>query len=340
MQSLRHELAGPDGNPLYTDCAYLGPPDPEHLLVLISGPHGVETLCGSACQSAFLQSAQYRQLPASSGLLMIHALNCWGAAWLRRNTENNVDLCRNFIRFDQLPDFRERYAQAETLLLSAEFNNEDRSIAAAQVARTMQQLRPEVLVEALMGGQYHEPNGFAFGGAQPEWGHHCLETLLSPFASQAREVAIIEYHSGLGPYGYGMAVSMDHGRDLDRTRSWYGPWLNAPNEKLAGQHEDTHTASGHTSEGYRRFLPNSQVTAIVLEYGSHDMRRNLLSLLDDHWLYSSGRRRDDALAAQIKAELLEVHCPRDPHWRQSVLDRSRQVLQQAMDGLSGQTAYS
>ena len=44
-------------------------------------------------------------LPADTAILIIHVINCWGAAWLRRNTDGNVDLCRNFPDFSgPLPD--------------------------------------------------------------------------------------------------------------------------------------------------------------------------------------------------------------------------------------------
>ena len=339
INSLRHDQLGPDGKELYTDCAYRGPERPAQLLVLISGAHGVETLCGSSCQLAFVDGSTAAELPATTGVLLIHALNCWGAAWLRRNTENNVDLCRNFIRFDTLPDFRQRYSTADAVLDAREFNTDDRAAADAYVSRMLQQVGPQALVESLMGGQYHQPGGFGFGGHQPEWSHQVLQSVLKPYADCAEGVAIIEYHSGLGPYGYGMAVSMDCGDELRRVRDWFGPWVTAPNDSAERGAERTHAASGHTCEGYRRFLPESQITAIVLEYGTYPMRRNLQSLLDDHWLHATGGAWDDPLTRRIKAEILQVHYPPDPYWRQAVLGRSAQVVSQAAAGLAGQPAY-
>ena len=99
--TMRNPSPGPTGIELTTDVARAGPQNASKLLVLISGVHGVELLCGSACQSGWLASGGPRSLPPDTAVLLVHALNCWGAAWGRRNTEHNVDLCRNFLDFSQ-----------------------------------------------------------------------------------------------------------------------------------------------------------------------------------------------------------------------------------------------
>ena len=47
VQSYRNPAAGPDGQPLYTDVARLGPAGAERVMVVASSTHGVEGFAGS-----------------------------------------------------------------------------------------------------------------------------------------------------------------------------------------------------------------------------------------------------------------------------------------------------
>src|SRR6056297_283173 len=73
---------GPRGEALYTDVAWLGDPRAGHVLLVMSGTHGVEGFAGSAVQAAFLRALP--PLPQNTAILMVHLLNPWGAAWRRR----------------------------------------------------------------------------------------------------------------------------------------------------------------------------------------------------------------------------------------------------------------
>ena len=82
------------GRGLCTDIAWLGSKSPRRALLTVSGVHGVEGFAGSAVQLAALHN-----LPAlqdDTALVMIHVLNPYGMANLRRFNDNNVDLNRNF----------------------------------------------------------------------------------------------------------------------------------------------------------------------------------------------------------------------------------------------------
>ena len=64
--------------------------------MLISGTHGVEGFAGSALQVGLLDEGIQNELSPESAVLMIHAINPYGMAHLRRFNEDNVDLNRNF----------------------------------------------------------------------------------------------------------------------------------------------------------------------------------------------------------------------------------------------------
>src|SRR5258708_2842918 len=61
--------SGDAATPLVTHAAYAGPANPEHVLVIGSGTHGVEGLCGSMVQCDLLSSGVNAGLPAGVALL-------------------------------------------------------------------------------------------------------------------------------------------------------------------------------------------------------------------------------------------------------------------------------
>ena len=84
-----------DNQNLSIAIAWLGSSDPSRALIHSSGLHGVEGFAGSAIQLALLE--QRPSIPSDCAILVVHALNPYGMAWLRRVNENNVDLNRNFV---------------------------------------------------------------------------------------------------------------------------------------------------------------------------------------------------------------------------------------------------
>jgi len=100
LEAILHPERGPDGGDLATDVALIGSREAESVLVMISATHGVEGFCGSGAQVDWLRREEYRALPGGTAVLMVHAINPYGFAWLRRVTNENVDLNRNWIDFD------------------------------------------------------------------------------------------------------------------------------------------------------------------------------------------------------------------------------------------------
>lgn len=331
-QAYEHPLPGPDGESLSTDTVYIGSANAKNLIVLISGTHGVETLCGSACQSAFIACDKWHNLGSDTGILVVHALNCWGAAHLRRNNEDNVDLARNFLDFDQPLPQNSKYQKLKAAIDCQEYRGPERDRANEAHAQFVSNNSINEYVDAVMGGQYEYADGFAYGGNEAVWSNRLLRSVLEPYSTSAKQVRVVEYHSGLGPYGYGSAVTMQTGADLKRVRSIYGRWVDAPNDTSNQTVERFHQVSGHPTDAILSTFPSAVVSAIVLEFGTYPPFESLQALLDDHWLTHYGDVRSETGLA-IKRRILEYHYPADPDWRQAVADRSSQVLDQTLRDL-------
>ena len=97
IESIWHPNTGPKGTPLYTDVAFMGPKHANRILMLVSGTHGIEGFAGSGIQAGLLREGIASHLDTDMAVVMVHAINPYGMAYLRRVNEDNVDLNRNFV---------------------------------------------------------------------------------------------------------------------------------------------------------------------------------------------------------------------------------------------------
>lgn len=326
-QSHGHPLAGPSGEALATDVVRLGPAQAGRVLVLTSGVHGVELFAGAGCQVDWLLTADAAALPPDTAVVVVHAINPWGSAWLRRYTEDNVDLCRNFVDYpnmDRLPSAPDYAALHEAFTLDAAAGD-------ALLAAFERERGHSALYAALMGGQYALPQGMGFGGTAPTWSRRTIEQVLQAHCGGARHVCLVDYHTGLGPYAYGSMVALQQGDALARIRRAFGDRVEAVFEH--GAPENFAPVYGHSTPGYERALPQATVTAGVLEFGTGRPQRMLELLVRDQREWASGAGRGELLP--VRHELLDFFYPAQPAWQRSLVDQSRQVIEQALGFLAG-----
>ena len=149
--------SGPDGLELSTDFLRLGPTDAERALILVSGTHGAEGFAGSAIQCAWL-AAHGGQLPDNLAVVMVHGLNAFGFAHLRRVNENNVDLNRNFIDHEADHPHNDGYAKVAHFLAVNRLDGPEREAADKELLRLGVEMGHMNIMRAI-GGQYDDAEG-------------------------------------------------------------------------------------------------------------------------------------------------------------------------------------
>ncbi|RVC73631.1 DUF2817 domain-containing protein [Mesorhizobium sp. M2A.F.Ca.ET.046.02.1.1] len=331
--SYQYSVLGPAGEKLYTDVAYFGTPKAERLLILVSGTHGVEGYTGSAAQLLFLHCGFHEALPSSTAVLIVHALGCYGFAWDRRCTVEHVDLNRNFIDFDKpLPDNR-GYEELADYIVPADISEE--CINRAEVGlQAYQNEHGELAYRvALSSGQYTRPGGVFYGGTKPTEERRTLEHIVADFdVTNRKQVVILDYHTGLGPYGYGeLQCEMSSGQEgYDRAVKMFGNSVTSP---VTGT--STAVSIPGTQDEFWQQLLGDRHTYVGPEFGTYPSARVLLALRKDLWLF---KYRPDAvdleLGRQIRKAVKDHFNPEASDWREMVLWRSHQVHRQAIEGLA------
>jgi hypothetical protein len=329
-ETLTHPLPGPDRQPLYLDWIRLGQDNkPEKLLVLISGTHGVEGFTGSAIQAHWLPYlAGQLELDRSTGVIILHALNPWGFAWLRRYDHEGIDLNRNFIDFNAPLPANPAYDQ-----LHEDLFNTTSEPAVSSSEYWQARSGPGNFIDQVTRGQYRHADGLFYGGTAPSWSRLALEQLaLNGPLHSARRVAVVDLHTGLGPYGYGEVIN-DHAPDhpgFGLAKAWYGE--NAVSVLLG---ESCSAPKTGLLDFFWHDLLGNRGCFVTLEYGTYSTDK-LLGLSCDEQRYHNSYGRDSGRRKLDHPTVTSLHdffYPADPAWRELVLFRAGQVLELALQGI-------
>jgi hypothetical protein len=329
-QIVHPTAVGPDNASLSIDLAIHAPAGALSLLIVTSGTHGVEGFCGSGCQVGLLQDAAFIAEAQRRGvaLLMIHGVNPYGFAHLRRVNEDNVDLNRNSADFSTAADTNPGYVELDPLLLPESWPPDAANQAA--LGAYIQTHGEQALRDTVSKGQYAVPDGMFYGGAQTCWSTQTIHSILRAHASGFRRFAWIDLHTGLGQYGHGEKIFMSTDRsELERARRWWGNDVKPIHE--AGS-VSADVQGPIIAASYDEF-PGIEKTTLGLEFGTYEPLHMLKALRADHWLHRHPECELTA-AAQIRQNLKDAfYCDSD-EWKGLVFGQTRVAAWQAIAGLS------
>ncbi len=333
VKSYQNPHLGPKGEPLFTDSAWFGPRDARKLMVTVCATHGVEGFCGAAAQVDWLSNGGPGRLPPGVAALLIHAINPYGFAWLRRVTEEGVDLNRNFVDFSAPLPKNPGHAELADALVPQALSGPVFEVAEAKLMAWREKHGERAFQMACTGAQYTHPGAPFYGGDRPTWSRRTLETILLDYDLAARDgIAVIDYHTGLGPFGFGEVICGNEPGTVGhiRAKAWYGDAVTEPTLGTSSSVVQIGTAE----VGWTRML-GDKVTFIALEFGTYSLEHGLRALREDHWLHNySTVDRDAAETQRIKAQIRKHAFPDTEDWKEMVLFRSRQILRQTQVGLA------
>ena len=314
---------GPLGVPLYTDIARLGPEKPRRLLILVSGTHGNEGFCGSAVQAGLLRSGIHAELPPETAMLMIHAINPYGFAHVRRVNEDNVDLNRNFVDHGkphpENPDYDEVHAFICPPDLMAHKEHYD-----AQAYEYLEKHGMSALQAAVTGGQYAHADGLFYGGQKPVWSNRTFTELVKTHAQGLEAAALIDFHTGLGPYGHGEPIGVGPREVRALAENWFGD-VRYPSDGSSV----SAPIRGDLVSAFLEMAGAEHRAGVALEFGTREMLYVLEGLRADNWLYLHGDP-DSEEGRKIKAHIKDALYPEEDPWKEQVWTESLAMVERVL----------
>lgn len=327
IENIENPHKGPNRELLYTDIALINPLNAQNILVLSSGTHGVEGFTGSGIQTAFLRHEIASHLSSGVGFLFIHAINPYGFAHLRRVNEDNIDLNYNFgdhsNSYEDNPDY-DLLADAiapESMVVLSNISSWTRLIW------YLVKKKGKGLEKAISGGQYTHLKGLFYGGRFETWSNKMIQNMAKKYLFAKKLIVIIDFHTGLGKFG-NAEIMLDVPRNSNRYKRAEAIWGTEylPKTPLGVP------LTRSLKLAYPKMLPNSEVTAMSLEYGTFSPLKVFQALRLENWLHhhsDKGHPKYD----KIKSQLLRVFYPEQDAWRHSVWKIGKDVIQKAISYL-------
>ena len=306
LHAIALQATGPRGEALAIDIAWLGAAEPRRVMLHTSGLHGVEAYTGSAVQLALLDS--HLTPGADDALVLVHVLNPYGMAWLRRANENNVDLNRNFLVDGERWAGAPRLYRALDPLLNPPSPPARDGFAVRAAALAVRHGFQRVK-QAVAEGQYEFPRGLFFGGRELEPGPRLFSEWLRRHLSRAVYLLALDLHTGLGRRGHDTVIAE--------------PGVGAtPPAKLGAAlgrrfHDPARTGVAYTVRGglgaaLPRLLPHVRIDFVLQEIGTYPPLRVMHALREENRWHFFG---EGGIAHPAKQRLREALCPAAPAWR-------------------------
>jgi hypothetical protein len=326
-ESFKNPNLGSEGEPLYTDVALIGPKNAKAILVLVSGTHGVEGFAGSGIQTGLLQRGIASSLQPNMSIVMIHAINPYGFSHLRRFNEDNVDLNRNFADHTKPYPPNHGYNELADAISpkSISFWSNVKTVFSVFWYR-LKNGKNELKV-AISGGQYTHPQGLFYGGQSETWSNKTIREIFSRYLSNAKRVVAVDFHTGLGPYGYAEVI-LNEPKESIAYKHAVELWGDRVKTTVSGKSVSPHLY-GTLKLAFPRILPNAEVTAVSLEFGTLPAMKVFWALRAENWLHHHGGKGHPD-AKRIKDDLLRAFYPNTEDWKSQVWNQGKEVVEQAL----------
>ena len=313
------------------DAVFVGGEDAKRILVVSSGTHGVEGFAGSGIQTGLLQDGIASRLPAGLSLLMIHAINPYGMAHLRRVTEDNVDLNRNF-RDHAVPYPRNlSYEKLADVIAPQSLSFWSEVASWSHLLWYRVTAGKAASQAAVSGGQYSHPDGLFFGGTFATWSNKTVRSIFRRYLSRAGQVVVVDVHTGLGGFAAAEVILnvLKDSPEYHRALTIWGPTL--VKTTVTGESVSAHLEAS-LKLAIPEMLPGAEVTAVSLEFGTLPPMEVFKALRAENWLHHHGGM-EHPKARELKTCLLRAFHPESEEWKASVWSQGRQVVEQALASL-------
>lgn len=292
------------------DIVRIGPRDARKVLFVTSGVHGTELTAGSGIQLQLID-VFCEALPDDCAMVLVHGVNPVGCARLSRTDENNVDPNRNMVTsFNDLPENPD-YTALHDDLCPADWCN-DVSLRDQGLLDFVAKNGERALVQNVLKGQHSHPDGLFFGGTAESWTVRNLTRIVRDHGQGAKQLGIVDLHTGVGPYGFGEVMRMDK-----------PPVAGAEWEKIGNLVCDV----------LDRVDVARPPLKIIMEYGTYPFERVLNNLRADNWLRHHGSVHTPQ-GREIKKNLQDALFADDPKWLGDVSRQGIDVCRQALSELS------
>lgn len=313
LDSQAIDARGPGDELLTIDVARIGDPNAARLVVVSSGLHGVEGFFGSAVQLQLLAD----QWPTSEcALLLIHTLNPFGFAWLRRVNEDNIDPNRNcLLPGQEYAGSPPGYAELDSLL-NPRCPPSRCDLFPVRAGWAIARKGMSALKRAVASGQYEFPHGLFFGGSGPCATLRILHEQLPDWIGNATRIVHLDFHTGLGRWATHKLL-VEHPLHDDES-NWLARHFGADRIEVCDDDGVAYPIRGGLGTWCRQRFSDRRYTFLGAEFGTYSPLKIIAGLRAENQAHHFCRPGDEA-TVRAKRRLKELFCPASTKWREGTV---------------------
>lgn len=305
------QAPSPGLQPLTLEVAALGNLSANKTLVVSSGVHGVESPLGCAVQLALLNRQMLGDLPLhDTSLVMIHTLNPYGAAWLRRFNEENIDLNRNFLLQGEAYVGEPPLARAFRKSLGPASKPTRFATSLARMGLLAARHGQRAFWETLPVGQYEYDDWLFFGGKQLAQSGQFLAQILPSLLGGTSEVIHLDFHTGLGRWA-NLELLLSEGESPVEVEWWQTRF--AHHHVVEPNRPNRYTVRGGFGPWLQALIPECRYHYITAEFGTYSAGRVIRALAEENrWTRMDPNLHPTHWSRQ---RLAEAFAPASRKWR-------------------------
>ncbi len=282
-------------------------------------------------QTGLVREGLALRAPTNTKIVLLHALNPYGFSWDRRVNEDNADINRNCVDFTDPPQ-NKPYDDLREQISPRDISPESIKAANARLTAFLKAHSAFALQEAISKGQYKYADGVYYGGAHEAWSLKMLRDVFRENLAHAKEVIVIDFHTGLGAFGAGEMITEDLPGSAPYMRA-RAMWGSRVASSEAGESVWAPVA-GTIDKAVAKWLKGVQLTFAALEVGTRDMRTVFNALRKDNWLHCfADGRHTNSRAEEIRAELRDAFYPNTAEWKRLVWGAADEAVNAALKAL-------
>jgi len=323
---------------LIMDVCYI-PPQREfgRLLILTSGLHGIEGFTGSAIQQMFMKELLSDHEVQDQGILLIHSINPYGFKYMRKATENNVDLNRNCSVSKSIFENENRgYAKLYNLLCPSGRVNKgslNNRLFYFVAIRKILQKSMATLRQAALQGQYKYPEGIYYGGNDFEPQIYYLQEVLPEIFNPYDLILTLDMHTAYGAWGKLHLFANPVEDDILRKKT-VSLFNNHPIDW--GNTKDFYTILGDFSDFLGMLNPDATYLSMRFEFGTLDSQKTFGSLHSIHRMILENQGhihgyKNERHENITKYKFREMYYPSSEAWRSEVIRQAREMLEAVLE---------
>ena len=320
-----------DGD-LTIDLCYIPALKKSRLIIISCGVHGVEGFAGSAVQRMFMREILPKVDLENTGIFLIHGMNPFGFKYVRRVTENNVDLNRNCdVDRALFTAKNEGYSSLVEFLnpeKPVDMNSMGNQFFFVRAVIKILQKSMKSLRQSVLQGQYEFAKGIFFGGKDFEPQVISIKSALADAISDYDAVFGIDIHTGWGARNklhlFPNPVENQNVRGaMEKIFEGYQiDW---------GDTEDFYTVTGDFSDFIGKIIPGKFYLPMTFEYGTMDSQTTMGSvkslhnmIIENQGFYYGYKTKDDEI--EVKKRFREMYFPSSGEWRSEVIRQAREIF--------------